>query len=210
MRTIIRQILFTKKKQSSSTFPGLTHRYRLNNSYVDDFGGSSLVPLGGTLSSGGYSFPAKTGLNLSNAIVPNNYSILIDCQFSNVNSYNKIIDFANLTQDNGIYSHLGRVGYDGGGGYSGTVITVNTPFRFVVTMSSVNNSVALYVNGSLARGSLSAMVFGAANQIIRFFQDDNISGGNESMPGIVTQIAIFNRPLTPVEITTIGAVGTAF
>lgn len=205
MRPIIRQLLFLPKKKSSA-FPGLTRRYRLNNSFLDEFGGSSLVPAGGTISANGYNFPLNMGLSLSNAIVPNNYSILLDFQLANVNAYAKIIDYANRTINPGIFINASRVGFDGGGGYSSAVVSINTPFRLIVTMSSILNSTSLYVNGALARGSLSPMLFGAANNIIWFFRSES----TEASAGVVTQIAIFNRPLAPTEITTLGTVNTPF
>ena len=50
--------------------PGVApiHRYRLAGSYVDDFGGPSIDPLGGGFTGDGYKFAVNQGLGLSNAV----------------------------------------------------------------------------------------------------------------------------------------------
>src|SRR5260370_11257489 len=89
---------------NSSAAP-LIHDYQFQNSLADSLGGPSLVSLGGTVGSGTYTFAAQQGLSLSNAL-PNSadYSLFMNFEFSSVSGYVKIVDFKNLTADNGLYN----------------------------------------------------------------------------------------------------------
>ena len=114
----------------------LTHLYGLNNSLTDSFGGSSLVANGGTLAAGGgYSFAVNQGPSLSNAISANDYSILLDFSLaasSASDGYKKIVDFKNLTSDNGAYTSLGKLNVYNTGSSGSTVVGNNNPIRVEV------------------------------------------------------------------------------
>lgn len=79
------------------------HRYRLAGTYVDDFGGPSIDPLGGAFTTGGYTFAANQGLALANAAPVTTYTIDIKFAFSVIAGYRKLLDFKALTTDEGLY-----------------------------------------------------------------------------------------------------------
>jgi hypothetical protein len=83
----------------------LIHDYQFQNNLADSFGGPSLVSLGGTVGSGTYTFGAQQGLSLSNALLNSaDYSLFMNFEFSSASGYEKIVDFKNLTSDNGLYN----------------------------------------------------------------------------------------------------------
>jgi len=47
-------------------------------------------------------------------------------------------------------------------------------------------------------------VFNATNDIIRFFEDDNVTGGRESSGGLATHISIYDGALTSAEVLALG------
>src|SRR5690349_8233838 len=75
-----------------------THIFNLTGgTYADQMGGPSLVGLGGTLSSSGYTFGKDQGLSLSGAVDSSNYSIeIVFSATTYQNTWNKIFDFSNL------------------------------------------------------------------------------------------------------------------
>ena len=82
----------------------LIHVYELNGSFADSLGGPDLVPNGGSLGPTEYTFGPNEGLALSNAIDPLTYSIEITFRITErLTGYIKLIDFANLSVDLGLY-----------------------------------------------------------------------------------------------------------
>ena len=182
----------------------LTHQYGLNNTLADSFGGSSLVANGGTLvASGGYSFAANQGPSLSNAIDSSDYSIALDFSFSNVSGYRKIIDFKNLTSDNGLYTNNGNLDFYpiAGGSYT---INPDTLAKVVLTRDGVTGQTTGYVNGAQQftfTDSGSIATFDAASSIINFLQDDTVTSRREASGGFLQDISIYKGALSASEVT---------
>ena len=187
----------------------LVHDYEIYDSLADSLGGPSLIPNGGTLNAADYSFGPSQGLTLSNALPnPAEYSILIDFSFSSLGGYRRIIDFKNLTSDTGLYNLNSALNFY-------PVITgppafvPDTEVRLVLTRDAVTGVVTGYINGilqiSFADGGNLA-VFDAGNAIMHFFIDD-FSVGGEASGGRVSEIAIYDSPLTPAEVVVLGGPG---
>jgi hypothetical protein len=182
----------------------LIHDYQFQNTLADSLGGPSLVSLGGTIGAGEYSFAAEQGLSLSNALPDDtNYSIYLDFEFDTLSGYRKIVDFKNLASDNGLYNLNTDLNfYNFNFGPSGA-LTAGTFAQVVLTRDSSTNTVTGYVNGVQQIqfvDSTSDGVFSAANNIINFFQDDAATGGRESSSGEVSEIQIYDAPLTAQQV----------
>ena len=191
-----------------------THVYTLNNTYADANSGPSLVPNGstgtGTLSSSGYTFAANQGLGLTNALTdPGNYSISLTFSLTDVisgNGYKKLIDFKNLTSDNGLYLLNGVLDFYPTPLVATTVIAANQSVTVNLTRNSATHLLTGSVNGvqqfSFADTDNNA-VFSTTNGQINFFQDDTVTGQREASGGTVTNITL-NAPAVPEASTTVS------
>src|SRR4051812_30123465 len=81
-----------------------THSYSLDGTYADALGGPSLVGLGGSLGSTGYTFQPNRGLQLTGALNTSVYSIELVFALSTTDSYRKLVDFKNRESDMGLYN----------------------------------------------------------------------------------------------------------
>jgi len=188
-----------------------THVYTLNNTYADANGGPSLVPNGGTLSASGYTFGQNQGLSLSGALASgSNYSIETLFTFSSLpgaRGYNKILDFKNLGNDNGLYDFNGFLQFFQGGSFatsSTALIPAGTPVDLLVTRNGGTGLFTASINGVQQFSFLdtqSQAVFDSPNNIIQFFRDDTVTSGQESAPGTVTRITINAAPVPEASTT---------
>ena len=185
----------------------LVDNYVLSSSLNDTLGGPSLVADGGTQSATGYSFAANQGLNLSSALSNSgDYSILMDFSFSSLTGFRKILDFQNRASDNGLYNLNGSLDFFPTAS-GGSVFSPDVSARVVLTRDLGTNTVRGYVNGApqiTFTDSSSLAVFGAANNIIRFFEDDFATGQAEASAGRATEIQIYNGALTGDQVAALG------
>jgi hypothetical protein len=189
----------------------LTHNYVLSNSLSDTLGGPSLVADGGTQSATGYSFGANQGLNLSSALSNSgDYSILMDFSFTDLAGFRKILDFQDRTSDNGLYNLTAALEFFPVAAGS-AVFSPNVLARVVLTRDAGTTKVTGYVNGAPQlsfNDSTPLAVFSATNNIIRFFEDDNVTGQREASAGLATEIQIYNGALTDDQVARLGGPGT--
>ena len=190
--------------------PAPTHRYELDGNFNDALGGPSLTGGGGTLSSASYDFGANQGLSLSNALSGGtDYTILLEFSFANLNGYHKVVDFLNRTSDNGLYTNGNRLFFYYGSYIGSTLLTANTLATCVITRSSTisGQPVTVYLNG-MQQFTFSDIVgptraiFGSTGNVINFFYDDTVTN-NETAPGTVNRILIWDRALTAVEVAAV-------
>ncbi len=135
------------------------------------------------------------------------YSILIDLSLSDLTGYKKIIDFQNLASDDGVYNLNTDLNFYNLSFSNPGVFAADTPARLVLTLDGSTGDVVGYVDGTQEisfTDSGNDAVFSAANGIIRFFEDDNVTGGRESSAGVATQIAIYDGALTADEVAQLG------
>ncbi|WP_020653565.1 PEP-CTERM sorting domain-containing protein [Massilia niastensis] len=175
----------------------LIHQYNLNGSLTDAKGGASLVSLGGTLGANEYVFDANKGLRLDQNLGAV-YSIDMQFRFNSFGNYNKIIDFRNLSNDYGFYTHAG--------GYTlynyNTVGGVTKEFqntRLTVTRDA-DKWFKVYQDGALVLNILDSSDFADFSRNIHntayFFRDD----GGEARAGAVDFIKIYDHTLTAGEV----------
>jgi hypothetical protein len=179
----------------------LIHSYQLNGDFTDALGGPALAPTGalGTFSATDYSFAQNSGLSLSNAISTSNYSILINFQFAADSGYRKIIDFKNLTSDEGLYNLSQTLNFYPVASNNSTTLLAGQNASVLLTRDGSTGAVNGYVNGALMLSFTDASnlaTFSEPQQIIHFFQDDIRTGGRESSAGIVDSICIFDGAIS--------------
>jgi hypothetical protein len=186
----------------------LIHDYEFNGSLADSLGGPSLTSLGGTVGATSYVFGAEHGLSLSNALTTaSTYTIDLSFEFDTTNGFKKILDFKNLASDNGLYNLNSSLNYYNFATGPAGVIMPGAYVRVDLTRDNATGLVIGYVNGvqQLSFTDTTAdATFTAANNIINFFQDDNVTGGNESSPGSVDQIRIWNTALSATAVAALG------
>jgi hypothetical protein len=188
-----------------------THAYSLNGSFADALGGPSLVGLGGTLGTTGYSFGAGQGLSLSNALHPSVYSLEMSLRLDAVTSYRKVLDFEGRRYDFGFYVQNGFPSFSPGGNADDLTpsIAANTPFHLVLTRSATNVFTA-YVNGVQRlsfRDDARNATFKEPNAIAYLLVDDFQSAGSDNPSGFVDYLRVYDRALTGTEVAARFAAG---
>jgi hypothetical protein len=186
----------------------LTHDYNLTSSLNDLIGSTSLNGDGGSVTAAGYSFAADQGLNVSSALSNfGDYSLLMDFSFQDLTGFRKILDYKNLASDNGVYNLSTALNYFNFSTGPSGAFAVNTMARVIVTRDSTTKLVTGYVNGLSQftfTDSTSDATFTGTNNIIRFFEDDNVTGAREASGGLATRISIYDGALTSAEVAALG------
>jgi hypothetical protein len=210
IKLLITALAFTL---SSVSWAAPAHDYELNGSFNDALGGPALASGGGSLGATGYRFGVNQGLALGNALIDGaDYSIEIRLSFddnltTNSNTWLKIIDFKNLSSDDGLYSYLnsGAKTLDYcvcGTQHNGTadVFSGGKLVDVLLTRDKATGLVKGYANGieqfSFVDVTGSA-VFNTSDKIINFVRDDNVVTG-EASSGFVDRIRIYDGAIAPV------------
>jgi len=189
-----------------------THTYTFQNTLNEAGGGPSLSADYGTgtystdtycgISTTVYNFAAGQGLVLNESLT-GDYTIEMMVKLSNVSSYNRLIDFKNLSSDCGIYAFNSGISFycvaSGGGG-----LTANTWLHLFFTRNAATKEVkAIHANDGVvntfytATDALDRGITNASNKVI-FFRDD----GSEHYAGSVSFIKIYNSVLSNADIAT--------
>ena len=186
----------------------LIHDYQFQNNLNDSVGSVALTADGGTLGSGIYTFGSNQGLTLSSGLVSgDSYSIEMNFNYSSLSGWQKIVDFADKTSDNGLYTYGNNLQF-----YptvTGTTsLTTGTNENLVITRDSSTQVFTAYLNGiqefSFVDNS-SLAVFSAANNVIHFFEDDSATGYREAASGAVNSISIWDDALTASQVANLNS-----
>jgi hypothetical protein len=219
---LILSLFFSGTRQVSAAT--LLHKYELNGNFLDELGGSALIPNGnGSLSDGGYLVPDHgSGLSLQNAINPDNYSIemLVRlggfpipslCVSGDHTCSSKIIDFKNLTSDDGLYAPSGDGDASSGrlhlccstmADSSEETIVYGETVHLVVTRNDATDEVIGYVNGLQVMkitDTLDMTTFDGPGNVVHFLMDDT-NYVDDPPIGFIDRIQIYNGPLTAKEV----------
>lgn len=213
---VLCSIVGQSSESSGAATLTLFSNYEFNNSYADTLGnGAELVPIGGSLGSGSFSFDLEDGLRLPfNATFPSftddDFRIELDLSFSQPfntsgSGYYKLIDFKALTSEAGLYvyqSSAPNLRFFGANVLAqGTaVIPVQEPpspsSQVTIGLSRTGDLVQIFVDGNLDDSfnddQSSTDPFTNAKVELNFFVDDR--GFGENTAGNVDAIRIF----TPV------------
>ena len=192
----------------SGPTPNLVHLYQFNGNLNDSVGNIPLTNNGGTLNPTSLSFGPNQGPTLiAEAGLAGNYAIGMRVSLSDAEFYRKVIDFSNLTSDNGQYfsqntssdpqSYLEFYPFLVGP----TNFDLDATVDVVFSRDGDSGLFTMYLNGS-AEGSFTdsdgdaiASLIGS-DAIFRFFQDDLPTNQEEASAGTVDEIRIWDGPLT--------------
>ena len=164
----------------------------------------------GTLNALNYTFSPSRGLSLSNALPDSAYySIPIDffrgpilaglqeaCRFPRA-----------LTSDGSVYDLNSALNFYPVTTGPADAFQSDVEVRLIITRDGSTDEFNGYINGVLQitfTDSGDLALFGAANNIINFFNDDAATGSVEASAGLVDQIAIYDLPLTAAEAPAFG------
>ena len=186
----------------------LVRDYELNGSFADALGGPAINPDGGILNATNYSFGANQGLNVVNAVAPHDYStsdysIETTFSFSTLSGFRKIIDFLDRTSDNGLYNLNTALNFFPVTTGPSNAFQPDVFAHLVVTRDAATNQFVGYVNGAQQISFTDATglaTFTGPNDIMRFFEDDVITGQGEASAGVVDFIKIYKGALTAAEV----------
>jgi hypothetical protein len=186
----------------------VAHSYDLTQSYFDQAGGPSLVSLGGTLSSVGYTFAANQGLQLATPLTdPGHYTIELNFAFDNISGYRKILDFKSLGPDSGFYFYYGNLNFYPAITSGQVDTTAGQPVEVVLSRDSATQQFTGYVNGTQVitfSDTTGLAVLSSPATGLYFFIDDAATGQRESSGGVVTKIRIFDTVLQPAEVLSLA------
>lgn len=128
----------------------------------------------------------------------------------------KLLDFANRTQDMGLYIDNHNISfYDYQGGWnmgSSPLIQDNMPFSVTLSRSSATNLVAGYINGVQQFSFLDTLGLAVFNPSQFYLFTDDVatpgSGGDayESRAGVIKSIDIYQMALSATDVASISAV----
>jgi hypothetical protein len=188
--------------------PSPIHRYRLEGTYGDDYGGSALVPQGGSFDAGGYRFGMNQGLGLSGAMPVAIYTVDIKLALDLMEGWRKVLDFKSLKDDSGLYVHDSTFAFveDAGNQVfvsSPPLLTAATPFEVTLTRAT-DGTVIGYVNRSMQfsiADRLGAGTFSDPNAFADFGVDDMSTGQQEASSGEIREIRIWDVALSPDQIS---------
>jgi len=185
--------------------PVLVHDYELNGSLTDALGGPSLVSNGGTLlGGGGYSFGPDQGLTLSNALSSTSYTIDMTLSLDTISGYRKLIDFKNLTSDDGLYDLNGMLDFYPWTQSPPNMIAANTTVDITLTRDGTTGDVTGFINGYQVMGfndsTIGDALFTGPNDIMTFVEDDTHTGGSEASGGTLDDIRIYTGAATQAQL----------
>ena len=166
------------------------------HTYYGSWGASS-ISLSDVLASG-----SEYTLNLSFASV------------ARTDATRKLLDFAGLTSDAGVYINDGYLAFSYGGSTThadvlGTaaVLAPGQAFNLTLTRSALSGSFTAYINGIEQFSFLDTVgeaVFSSALKSIYVLTDDN--AGYEITPAVLKGISVYNSALGATDVASISAV----
>ncbi len=182
------------------------HQYHLNGDYRDDFGGPDLVPAGGAFVAGGYRFGPNQGLSVTGAMPDQVYTVDLVFAFDTLVGWRKILDFKDLTTDEGYYTYddISQFVIVAGSAFADGphALAPATTYQMTITRDAAGTVVG-YVDRSpvwtfVDSASVATLV--AVGAPAHFFIDDNATGMSEAEGGTVRRIRIWDRALAAGEI----------
>lgn len=193
-------ILFGIVLYTAPASAALIKSYDFNDSLTDTLGnGADLTASGGSLTTPGrYSFGPNQGLSLTSALASTtDYSIELSFRIDvgSIFEWNKLIDFANLATDSGLYIHglLEYFNNDGIAQHTGvTDIPLETDLIVRISRDGLTSLVTVTLDNSFEFSFLDSSLSAVSGlNLLNFFQDDVFTSGRESFFGSVDYIRIF-------------------
>jgi hypothetical protein len=185
--------------------PFATAAYELENSFADEQGGPDLVPLGGVLQGKGYAFGQNQGLSSSGVLAPNEYSIELVFRLDNVDSLRKVIDFAELASDSGLYLDDGIAKFVDAASQStvagnGPAAEVGIHIHVVMTRDAASGTVTVFIDGEERLRFVDAAAEATfATAVANFFRDDDATQ-TDATAGFVHFLRIYDSALSTAQV----------
>jgi hypothetical protein len=156
-------------------------------------------------------FPIGNGLQLApttRILSGSAYSIVMLVRLELNSNYNRLLDFANNTTDNGLYEHGGTlVLWPDASGSANASISPNQYVQLALTRDAAGTVVG-YINRTLVLGpyddSTTADGLVTPAGVLRFFIDDTVATPNENSAGAVARIRIYDGALSAAEVTALA------
>lgn len=206
-------VCFWPTSECLAQAPTPVHAYELNSTLSDTFGGPDIVNNGGALGATGITFGGNQGPSLSSWVTgtatSTNYSIEMRFQIADIGGYRKLMDFQNRTFDQGIYNRDGNLTFYNYGVSGSGAFSADTSVHLILARDGATNQFTGYVNGApsiTVNDSSNFGVFGAANNIMNFFQDDSVTSFGEASAGFVDYIRIYDHAVSATEAAALFAV----
>ncbi len=171
------------------------------------------MPNAGTVGPISYGFQQNQSLsftpNAASTFNPAEYSIEIVFSFNTTSGYRKIIDFANLSQDAGLYVLSRDLNfYAAGPNQTSTDLPFVDfgPARVILTRTAATGEMMGYVNGQRKITFIDSAeegVFTQPTKIVNFFRDDG--DRDEASAGAVSLIRIYSTAMSPSQAASLGS-----
>ena len=199
------------------TVPAAAADYRVQGSLGSRIGAApDLVEIGegtiaftdeGMIGRAVLSFAGGSGLSLSpttGVIEGTEYTIEVLFRFDRLDGYRKIIDFKDGSDDDGLYVLDGCLNFYPRRPRSSIPMEQDSYVQVVLTRDSSSRVVG-YIDGirQFAFRDTAALAE-IASETLRFFVDDSVTGGEEYSSGAVSQIRVYDRPLTANEVAALA------
>ena len=188
------------------------HEYKFLGNLNDSVGSVALVPNAGTVGPTSYGFQKNQGLsftpNAASTFNPAEYSIEIVFSFNTTSSYNKIIDFADLSEETGLHVYSRNLNFYGTSpNQTGTGLPFVDygPARVILTRTAATGQMVGYVNGQPKITFIDDTgkgVFTRPNKIINFFRDNG--DRSEASIGAVSLIRIYSTAMSATQAANLG------
>jgi len=185
--------------------PLATAAYELEGNLADVHGGPELVSLGGATQDNGYAFESNQGLSSTGVLAANAYSIEFVFRLDDIGGLAKVLDFADLGTDSGLYLADGMM----------TFVDAATPQTFissgppaepginvhvVVTRDAVSGEVAVYVDGEQQLRFLDAAAQATfLTSTATFFRDDDVTQ-TDAAAGFVHFVRMYDMALSTQQV----------
>ena len=181
--------------------------YELDSNLDETNGGPSLMSLGGILFSKGYLFDENQGLVLDSLLSSESYSIEFVVKFDDPVARAKILDFANLSSDSGLYVEDGTLLF----------IDASTPRRVdandmvrieaginvhvLISRDAATGELVVYVDGHERIRFIDSAAQGVfLSSVANLFVDDSVTL-NEASSGFVHYIRIYNMVVSQDQVS---------
>ena len=185
--------------------PVATAAYELDGNFSDSEGGADISPAGGMLQGRGYAFGQNQGLAMAGVLGTNEYSIELVFRLDDTAGRAKLIDFAELASDSGLYLEAGELTFfdattPGTAVAGGRLLENAVNYHLVLTRSGATGELTLWIDGeerlSYADASAQATF---ATSLATFFRDDNVTQ-NEASSGFVHFVRSYDTALSAQQV----------
>ncbi len=205
-------LIFSLTMAASASAQTLISHFQFDNNLNDAIGNanavlfndSGVVYTNGALSFNSKAFGKPTGIKVRLAdqlFTEDNYTIAIDFEYNIVSGYRKVIDFTNLTEDQGLYIFNGQTRLYPSGSIGDITYEPNERMRLIMFRSKNADSAytAFNINKSLLIQSEDkdtlkryVNVLDGTDRVIHFFSDDSVTVAEQAEKITVYDIRIWN------------------